>query len=837
VLHAKPTSTPQPRESDDATNYNDGDAWLRESAGDSPSSPEAAPRRMTRRASTRAAAAAAAPVIPGTDAITPLHGRSPRRTRPVKPEKSVAAGGGAPAVSGSADAGGAGATAGATPSKTPARGGRGAKAPPRMPAASPVKAAYLKVGHARLERSVSVGDLTVTIDYGKTSSFIFDAVGHPGGSGHGIVHHRVLVPFHGVSHLSKSPGGVLELTVSSHDLLSFLEKRVKSQSKAAVSAAQWTPCARWDVAAGGSGAVPPRASDPHTDRTVTIQFATPAVLERHWVLFESIPALREAIHRTVHAQYDIRSVVNKGSFGVVHLALRRTDGLTVAVKEIPKDGLARAELDRLENEYSLLRRLHHPAIVSLIDVFDQDDALFIVTEFIAGGDLLELVTEAAADNDVDDDDDDGDDNNNSDGNGNGNGSGSGSGSGSGGGSGTIGTAAHGVDAHAHHQVPRSGGGRHPYWHPPSPQPEYGLGEPTARCVMRQLLGALVYMHRQRVIHRDIKLENVLVCARDPAGGGPGSAPPGSDAFSGSDSHVGSSLTNSSGSGSGSGSTQHGGGSPTRRSPSRGSFAQGSPLTSAMSTVSGAGSSYLSMQETGRQTSDVASLLLNSADRNMSSSSDFGGGGGGGGPYLAAQRGSSFASSVSGSGSAMLSSASPSSASSRASAAAAAANLASEADILRVKLCDFGTARTHGVGNRAKTYTGTTDYFAPEVLRVDRAEIDSYDEACDMWSLGVCLFAMLRGALPFWEDRVIDGRPVTMPQQIMGGMYSFEHDAWESVSENAKDVVRGLLSVDPAQRLSAAEALAHPWMRGENGSGSHGDDGPAAAAGASGCAIQ
>lgn len=135
----------------------------------------------------------------------------------------------------------------------------------------------------------------------------------------------------------------------------------------------------------------------------------------------------------------------------------------------------------------------------------------------------------------------------------------------------------------------------------------------------------------------------------------------------------------------------------------------------------------------------------------------------------------------------------------------------------VKLCDFGTARHVGVGLRAKTFTGTGAYFAPEIILVDANQQDCYDEACDVWSLGVCMFALLRGAFPFWEGRLIDGKEVSMAHQITGGMYTFAHENWENVSEDAIDLIRSMMMVNKVHRTSAREALQHRWFTGAGAS--------------------
>eukprot|EP00434_Breviolum_minutum_P016466 symbB.v1.2.014515.t1/scaffold1064.1/size140376/1 len=87
------------------------------------------------------------------------------------------------------------------------------------------------------------------------------------------------------------------------------------------------------------------------------------------------------------------------------------------------------------------------------------------------------------------------------------------------------------------------------------------------------------------------------------------------------------------------------------------------------------------------------------------------------------------------------------------------------------------------------------YLAPEVKNNS-----SYSEKCDLWSLGVLLYAMLSGSLPFKSAAA-----------ARSGDFSMEAAEWQTISQPAKDLIRQLLVVDPLQRLSAAKVLEHPWV--------------------------
>ncbi len=77
---------------------------------------------------------------------------------------------------------------------------------------------------------------------------------------------------------------------------------------------------------------------------------------------------------------------------------------------------------------------------------------------------------------------------------------------------------------------------------------------------------------------------------------------------------------------------------------------------------------------------------------------------------------------------------------------------------------------------------------------------------DMWSFGVILYILLGGYPPFHHDNQRE-----LFKKITKGDYQFHPDYWGTVSEEAKDLIRGLLTVDPHKRLTVEQALAHPWL--------------------------
>jgi len=120
----------------------------------------------------------------------------------------------------------------------------------------------------------------------------------------------------------------------------------------------------------------------------------------------------------------------------------------------------------------------------------------------------------------------------------------------------------------------------------------------------------------------------------------------------------------------------------------------------------------------------------------------------------------------------------------------------------VKLIDFGLSRMHRRGDRPMDNpVGTAYYMAPELLEGE------YDKACDIWSVGTVAYIMLCGYPPF------NGRSDSdIFDAIMGGRLAFPKLAWSSKSDEAKDFMKCLMRMDPHSRLTAKEALEHPWIR-------------------------
>jgi calcium-dependent protein kinase len=127
-----------------------------------------------------------------------------------------------------------------------------------------------------------------------------------------------------------------------------------------------------------------------------------------------------------------------------------------------------------------------------------------------------------------------------------------------------------------------------------------------------------------------------------------------------------------------------------------------------------------------------------------------------------------------------------------------ANTSADSDL---KLIDFGLSNKFGNKfKKMETIVGTPSYIAPEVIK------GSYDDKCDLWSAGVIMFVLLSGKLPF-----LGSNNVEVLTRVQEGKYSFDSEVWDPVSAQAKDLLTKLLVKAPSSRLSAREALEHPWF--------------------------
>ena len=132
-------------------------------------------------------------------------------------------------------------------------------------------------------------------------------------------------------------------------------------------------------------------------------------------------------------------------------------------------------------------------------------------------------------------------------------------------------------------------------------------------------------------------------------------------------------------------------------------------------------------------------------------------------------------------------------------------LASKVKSAAVKLADFGLAIEidHTTGEQSwHGFAGTPGYLAPEVLRRE-----PYGKAVDLWACGVILYILLVGYPPFWDED-----QSKLYAQIKNARYEYPSPEWDSVTPDAKHLINSLLTLDYKKRITADNALQHPWIK-------------------------
>ena len=129
------------------------------------------------------------------------------------------------------------------------------------------------------------------------------------------------------------------------------------------------------------------------------------------------------------------------------------------------------------------------------------------------------------------------------------------------------------------------------------------------------------------------------------------------------------------------------------------------------------------------------------------------------------------------------------------------HLEKNSEYFHIKVIDFGTCEILKNNKMLKEQIGTSFYIAPDVLK------NEYNEKCDLWSCGVIMYILLCGAPPFHginEEEIY--------RKILTCNYTFRHKIWSEISQEAKDLINSLLELEPNKRLSAKDALKHPWFK-------------------------
>lgn len=118
----------------------------------------------------------------------------------------------------------------------------------------------------------------------------------------------------------------------------------------------------------------------------------------------------------------------------------------------------------------------------------------------------------------------------------------------------------------------------------------------------------------------------------------------------------------------------------------------------------------------------------------------------------------------------------------------------------LKIIDFGLAHEFGPGIVLTTKAGTPYYVAPQVL------LGKYDQASDLWSCGVIMYVLLCGYPPFHGETDAD-----VLAKVRLGNFTFTASDWKNVSDDAKDLIRQLLKMNPKDRYTGEQALNHVWV--------------------------
>ena len=125
----------------------------------------------------------------------------------------------------------------------------------------------------------------------------------------------------------------------------------------------------------------------------------------------------------------------------------------------------------------------------------------------------------------------------------------------------------------------------------------------------------------------------------------------------------------------------------------------------------------------------------------------------------------------------------------------------DTDDLTIKLIDWGCAQTIKSAKQSKQADGTAYYIAPEVLKGE------YDEKCDIWACGVIFYILLCGYPPFngeTDDEIYEA--------VLSGKFQFPEEDWDQVSQDAKDLIKKMLTKDPKKRISALDSMQDVWFK-------------------------
>jgi calcium/calmodulin-dependent protein kinase I len=135
-------------------------------------------------------------------------------------------------------------------------------------------------------------------------------------------------------------------------------------------------------------------------------------------------------------------------------------------------------------------------------------------------------------------------------------------------------------------------------------------------------------------------------------------------------------------------------------------------------------------------------------------------------------------------------------------------VSSETTDLKVKIADFGLSKLYS-GNSMHTACGTPFYVAPDILLADDDDA-GYGPPVDMWAVGVLLYILLSGRLPFSGDSDDE-----LFKNILDACIVWKSPQFDNVSDDAKDLISKLLVVEPKTRYTAQQVLEHPFIINNN----------------------
>ena len=120
----------------------------------------------------------------------------------------------------------------------------------------------------------------------------------------------------------------------------------------------------------------------------------------------------------------------------------------------------------------------------------------------------------------------------------------------------------------------------------------------------------------------------------------------------------------------------------------------------------------------------------------------------------------------------------------------------------IKIMDFGLSKIISTQEKMVDGYGTLSYVAPEVLLRT-----PYNKEVDIWSLGIILFYMLCGHLPFKGSN-----QSIVADKIVNDDLEFDEDEWKNMSKDVKKLIAGCLIKEPEDRITIEEFLNHPWVK-------------------------